>query len=118
MRPNSKHTADEAAVDTEGRAVDRRCERAAYVGDEVRTCVWIDETFDQRSGPIFPHEAPFRLFEGEAGEDVLDEFGYPWGLGRARHDRVDGNRCALGKLGETTGPRELHGFSRPVVGQL
>ena len=77
--PHSKHTADEAAVDTEGGTVDSRCERAAYVGDEVRNFLGVDETFDQRSGPIFAHEAPFRLFEGQAGEDVLDEFGYPWG---------------------------------------
>jgi len=45
--PGSKHAADEAAVDPEGRAVDGGGERAAQVGNEVRDLFRIDEPLNE-----------------------------------------------------------------------
>ena len=33
----------------------------------------VDEALDERGGTILPHEAPLRLLERQAGEDVLHE---------------------------------------------
>ena len=47
LEGDSKHAADEAAVDSEGSAVDGGGERAAQVGSEVRDLLRIDEPFNE-----------------------------------------------------------------------
>jgi hypothetical protein len=47
LEGDSKHAADETAVDSEGSAVDGGGERAAQVGNEVRDLLRIDEPFNE-----------------------------------------------------------------------